>query len=420
MTVFNFTRARIDDLPLPTNRAQDYHYDTAVPGLGLCIGAGGTKTYFAEKRLKGKTRRVTIGKHGAWVPDTARERARELIVNIDRGIDPNAVKAEEKAKTTALATVFGQFIEARNLRTKTISIYTDALQRCFPDWLDKPITDISKDMIEQRYRKLLNKTWQRGTSGIAQAHQAMRTLRAVLNYAGAVYEDSSGRSLLPENPVKRLTQAGMWQDVPSRESIIQPTQLKDWYEAVMKLDNDIVRDYLLLCLFTGLRRNEATRLKWSDIDFEAKTLRIRAEHSKNHLEHRLPLSTFLVALLDQRSKIRDIRNDHVFPGSGAKSGHLVEFRNDIAKVTKQSGVKFMTHDMRRTFLTIAEMLDIPHYALQKLANHKTTDITGRYIQSDVERLREPMQQITNYIMQKAGIKLTDIRTKAKVKVLALA
>ena len=319
--------------------------------------------------------------------------------------------------------VFEGFKQARRLRDTTNRIYTSTLTRCFTDWLDKPVTDISKDMIEQRYQKLLNTDWQRGTSGVAQAHQAMRTLRAVLNYAAAKYEDSNGKSILPENPVKRLSQARIWQTVPDRESVIQPTQLKDWYKAVIKVDNNIVRDYLLLCLLTGLRRNEAARLKWNDIDFDAKTLKIPAENSKNHLEHRLPLSDFLFELLDQRSKVPNISKNglspYVFPGDGAKSGHLVEFRNDIADITKASGVRFMVHDLRRTFLTIADMLDIPHYALKKLANHKTTDITGRYIQADVERLREPMQQITDYIMGKAGIRLQDIKRKENAKVIAL-
>ncbi len=90
---------------------------------------------------------------------------------------------------------------------------------------------------------------------------------------------------------------------------------------------------------------------------------------------------------------------------------MVEIKRRINKITELSGIKFMSHDVRRTFLTIAEMLDVPHYALQKLANHKTTDITGRYIQADVERLRLPMQRITDFIMEKAGIKLQDIKRK---------
>jgi len=131
MSVFKFTRAKIDELSLPENRKQDYHYGVGVPGLGICVGAGGTKTYFVEKRLKGKTKRVTIGKHGVWVPETVRGRAKELLVSMDKGIDPNAVKAERKAKTTTLFTVFEQFKQARKLRDTTIRVYTSTLTRCF-------------------------------------------------------------------------------------------------------------------------------------------------------------------------------------------------------------------------------------------------------------------------------------------------
>ena len=60
-------------------------------------------------------------------------------------------------------------------------------------------------------------------------------------------------------------------------------------------------------------------------------------------------------------------------------------------VEKQSGAKFMLHDLRRTFLTVADLLNISSYAIKKLANHKmTSDVTAGYIISDAERLREPM------------------------------
>jgi hypothetical protein len=43
-------------------------------------------------------------------------------------------------------------------------------------------------------------------------------------------------------------------------------------------------------------------------------------------------------------------------------------------------------------------LDIPGYALQRLMNHKDpNDVTAGYILSDVERLREPMQKITDFL-----------------------
>lgn len=69
-----------------------------------------------------------------------------------------------------------------------------------------------------------------------------------------------------------------------------------------------------------------------------------------------------------------------------------------------SGLSFTLHDLRRTYITIAESLDIPHYALKNLVNHKIShygDVTAGYIISNPERLRKPMQKITDYILKQA-------------------
>ena len=56
--------------------------------------------------------------------------------------------------------------------------------------------------------------------------------------------------------------------------------------------------------------------------------------------------------------------------------------------------------LRRTFITIAESLDIPYYALKRLLNHsQANDVTAGYIINDVERLREPMDKISNKIQE---------------------
>ena len=65
--------------------------------------------------------------------------------------------------------------------------------------------------------------------------------------------------------------------------------------------------------------------------------------------------------------------------------------------------------LRRTFITIAESLDIPVYALKKLPNHKTSsDVTAGYVVIDIERLRKPMQMITDYILKLMDIIRTEI------------
>ena len=163
-----------------------------------------------------------------------------------------------------------------------------------------------------------------------------------------------------------------------------------------------MRDYLLLLILTGLRRQEAAALTWDCVDLKAKTLTVT--DTKNREDHTLPLSDFLLAMLERRGS--NAAGKFVFPGEG-RTGHMVEPRKAILRVCEASGVQFRPHDLRRTFATIAESLDIPAYALKRLLNHKMSgDVTAGYIVAGVERLRKPMQQVTDYILKCAGTKQT--------------
>ena len=94
----------------------------------------------------------------------------------------------------------------------------------------------------------------------------------------------------------------------------------------------------------------------------------------------------------------------MFPAD-SQQGHLVEPRKALMKIRELSGITFTIHDLRRTFITIAESLDIPVYALKRLLNHKMSgDVTAGYIIMDVERLRKPMQMITDTLLKLMGVK----------------
>ena len=157
------------------------------------------------------------------------------------------------------------------------------------------------------------------------------------------------------------------------------------------MQNETARDFLRLLLFTGLRRSEAAGLRWEQVDLVGRTLTV--PHTKNREPHVLPLSDFLVDMLRDRQK----ESPWVFPGSG-KSGHYEDPKKAVKEVVELSGVEFTPHDLRRTFVTIAESLDIPAYALKRFMNHKANgDVTAGYIVLSVERLRKPMQAITDHI-----------------------
>lgn len=62
--------------------------------------------------------------------------------------------------------------------------------------------------------------------------------------------------------------------------------------------SSILRDYFLLLLFTGLRKQEAIELTWDRVDLKEKTITIN--DTKNHQSHVLPLSDFLFNLFENR------------------------------------------------------------------------------------------------------------------------
>ena len=64
------------------------------------------------------------------------------------------------------------------------------------------------------------------------------------------------------------------------------------------------------------------------------------------------------------------------------------------------GIEFTQHDLRRTFITVAESLDISYAALKRLLNHSDgSDVTGGYLQITTDRLRDPMERISKRLLE---------------------
>ncbi|MGB2833965.1 MAG: tyrosine-type recombinase/integrase [Methylotenera sp.] len=381
---------------------QIFYRDSELLGFGLRVGKT-AKVYFAEAKLHGKTVRKSIARHNVVSLDEARTQAKSYLAEISRGKNPHDEEKARKAKLVTLFEVLENYIEARgNLQRSTIQDYRHTFDAYLHDWLNKPAIEISKDMVELKFRKI-------SQTSPSQANKTMRNFRAVMNYAIMKYEDSNGDSIFRHNPVIRITQLRAWHRAVRKNTLIKHYDLAPWYQAVMNLSNDsiapnreVVKDFLLLVLFTGLRRNEAAKLTWNRVDLKDKTIVIK--DTKNHDDHTLPLTDFLYDLLTNRKA--EAKTKYVFPNE-TNTGYMTDPKKQIANVIKESGVNFSTHDLRRTFITIAESLDISAYALKRLLNHKmTNDVTAGYIISDVERLRVPMNKITDYIKAQFGIKET--------------
>ena len=231
-----------------------------------------------------------------------------------KGIDVNREKARAREKGITLAEVLDRYFIARQeLKPRTVTTYRDLFRLYLSDWMRQPIEHITKDMVAARHLKVAKK------AGKAAANNVMRTLRAVYNFANELLDDS-----LPVNPVKRLSNTRQWFTIERRQTVVNEADLPKWFEAVNKLENHTIRDYLLLLLFTGARRTETASLMWEDVDLENKTFVLT--RTKNGKPLPLPMSDYIHQLFQDRHAVRE--NDFVFPGRG-KSGHLVEPRKQM-------------------------------------------------------------------------------------------
>ncbi|MEI6529705.1 MAG: tyrosine-type recombinase/integrase [Candidatus Falkowbacteria bacterium] len=398
----NITKNFVDKLKLPLKgMAQKKHFDDTMKGFGVRITSNGVKSFFIEKKHNHRAYRLTLGQYPAITIDTARQLAQEALTKVLAGADPTIVK--QPVITPTLQEIFVDLMKARkNLSANTIKYYKRIIANDLSCWSNKPIAAISREMISKKHAEL-------GVASQTSSNLVMRVLRAVFTFAAGNYFDDDGKPLIMDNPVKVLSHTKAWYSESRRSTIITPAQLSAWYKAVMILDKEqsakstVIKDYLLLLLFTGLRKQEAATLKWSQVDFNNDTITIYI--TKNKEQHVIPISSYVKNLLQNRYNAANIRSKNAFVFTGeSKKGHITNVQKYISKLSNNSGVAFTLHDLRRTFITIAESLDnISAYTLKRLLNHKSNnDVTGGYIILDIERLRSPMQRIADRILDLVG------------------
>lgn len=393
MATVKLTKKFVDGLQ-PSDKDESY-FDTELKGFHVKVTPTGKKVFRVKGILQGKQKAVTLGTYPALTVDQARDRARMELGKLAQGVDPTEVKAKAKIESITLHKAFEEFKATRPLTPKTLRDYERSMRLL--NWGETGWYKITGDMVIRKHQALTEE------NGPATANLAMRFLRSLLTFCIGRYRDINDKPLVSENPVKRISEIKGWNVIKRRTNCLKPHELKLWWEALDKWNGEqTTRDYIHFVLLTGLRREEAAaKLKWENIDFIGKTFTIL--DPKNHLDLTLPLSDYLLAMLERRRASRI--NEYVFHSTRSKSGHLEEPRKGYEGAERITGLHITIHDLRRTFLTIAESLDIPAYALKALVNHKSgNDVTAGYIQVTADRLRDPMQRITDFVLKQVGEK----------------
>lgn len=409
-----FTKDRllaIEPPPASVNRVT--YFDIGSPGLALRVSYSGVKTFIVRKKVKGCAIRATLGRFPAMTIEQARRLAAARVALMLDGVDPNKAKRAERARTVTLGECLEDYLtlRGRNLVESTRQSYWAFVRNHLADWENKPLSHISRDMISRRHQRILTGEGTGKPGRPVAANNVMRMIRALFNFADGQYEGEDGRSLFPDNPVKRLSHTRSWAPERRRQKIIKLTDLPRWFDALDVLRQSeadgatTVADYLEFILFTGLRRDDALSLRWDQVNLIDNTM-CPVIHKKSRIEMSFPLTDHVAGLLTRRHAKRV--NIYVFPGRepfgpDGLSKRFDEPKRQIARVVEMTGIQFSSHDIRRTFITVAESLDLSVFALKRLCSHSLGgDVTAGYVIMDVARLQGPANQITTHLLRAAG------------------
>ena len=425
MPKLKFTKTAIDRIELSPDTRVDY-FDTETPGLGLRVGAG-SKTFFVKADVRDpntktgyRTVRKTLGRYGELTLDQARK---ELAGYDDKekGFVPGKRLEIKRGNTVANGSdvTLDDMLEAyfTEKRTKdgkthkpsTAKGYTRIITRHFPTWLPLTLAETAKltpEIVIARYRQVET------AHGPYGARNAFVMLTAIINYAMVKYP-----GVLSTNPLNVLRLGQHMQKIQARTDKLEGNDFHVFYEGIQKF-NEILQDAYLVCLYQGMRSEEAAGLRWEHVSLGKKTITI--PDTKNRQPLHVPLCRQTLAILTRRREENPEGDPWAFPSiqsprrcSTNKSGHVRLMSTALRLHTK---LDITVHGLRRTFITTARKLKIFEDA-DRLTNHVDSSIAGRYYDgTDVEDLRAPLQSIANEIerlmVHGVGGKVIDLATRA--------
>jgi integrase len=343
-------------------------YDDDTPGLGLRRRPGGSASWVFEFRLGEVKGKVTIGSAKALPLLKAREMAKQHYALVREGKDPRTVKAEvvADAALTFIKTV-EKFIKVRTKKVADGEGSEKYLsqQDCHLNVYAKALHLLPIKGVTQPYIAALLTTV-REERGSSTADHMRATLSAFFTWAAK--EGLMG--LQPANPVQ-FTHKG---EPSKRDRVLKLEEMRAIWKATEDCDqpfNQIVR----LLMFTLQRRDEIGSLDRREVDFDEALITFPKERVKNGREHRLPMSTSVVAILEKRPMIVG-RTLFFGLGEGGFSG----WSKAKAALDERLGPMdhWTLHDLRRTGDTMMnDLLDIDPHIVEAVLNHVSGSKSGK-------------------------------------------
>lgn len=392
--------------------------DAATPGLMLRVSGPRNKTWTALYRVAGKggpglRKEVTRGTLkklalGPWPQvslKTARERAREVMEQADRGIDPATAREQVAAqrKAGSLDAVLDRFVElhvksntkeGRFARDRARALAKEAAGEAPPAKGPKsrpgrPAAErIIADNIPDSWRSRMIETITRAEvhellddvttqHGEARARELRKHLSKLFNWA-------ADRGHIPASPMSGIRRPEL--GYVARERVLSMEELIRVWAAAVAVGYPF-GDAVRLIMLTGQRRSEIAEMEWSWVDAQQRTVEIPAARYKTKRPHVFPLSAPAWSLVQSLPMWNG--GDCVFStgGRGRVAGArpisgFSKAKEVISAKIEKDGLPPMepwtVHDLRRSVATHMARLGVPQEHIERVLGHVVQGVAGTY------------------------------------------
>jgi len=425
-----FDKQIIENIP-PCSRSTGYdvYYDTVESNLILIVTPKGAKTYYLQKAIQGKIKKIKIGRiDEVKSPTLARKRAIELKAQIVSGINPILEKRKLSAEMTFNDLYGLYFDEYAKKHTKS----WNEIDRYVRSYLTKlspmRLSSIQREFIRKLHKQLSDEY------SIYVGNRAIEIIKAVINWG--IRE----KDIVLVNPAEKITLNKEIQ----RDRILTKQELPYFFKAIDNLDNQDFQDFILLCLYTGARRSNILSLEWNNIHLADDKLYLPT--TKNGESQYIALIPEAKDILKRRLQSKT-HNQWVFPSDKSVKGHITEPRiawnkakmlatiymwqddsdysdlveesrllstpNCIAEwykiiqeqaiiqnISLSNGIMDLRlHDLRRTLGSYMSMSGCNTFLIGKALNHKSQSATQRYARSTVDPEKQGLSKALDLMKQ---------------------
>ncbi|MFV0334011.1 MAG: tyrosine-type recombinase/integrase [Tropicimonas sp.] len=286
-----FTKGALDKTAHAGGAATRYR-DARYPNLYLEVGAR-SKTWRYRKFWKGQNFTETLGTWPQMTVIEAAQTAAEINTQVeDAGVvtkDARPRGAGEITLREALEQHVTQALDPRQrkISEETAAGYASVMRLHVPRWLDMPISDITRQMVNEKIKAMSNIP--------TTASSLLRAVSAIYGTQLAYRDD--GYEHDPTYRVKGY-------EARTRELLFDEAKRWPALDAISKVPNLTRRAAWLALLFTGFRMRNIRELKWSDIDFDERMLTLG--RMKNGQKRTFPLSDIAVDVFRQTPRTHDV------------------------------------------------------------------------------------------------------------------